>query len=107
MAVNDCDVIRQGVEPRADGLGIAARTEVVGAKPRDRLGRLDPVRAAEKREEVLRMVREDGGATSFRPVRSAGTACEVFASTVTVFRYQVDSRAKAAKAGKRAASISP
>ena len=46
------------------------------------------------------MVREDGGATLV-PVRSAGTACEVFASTVTVFRYQVDSRAKAAKAGKR------
>ena len=34
MAVNDCDVIRQGVEPRADGLGIAARTEVVEAESR-------------------------------------------------------------------------
>ena len=46
-----------------------------------------------------------GIASGLSPVSSAGTARSVKSATVLALRYQVESRAKLAKAGKRSALI--
>ena len=89
----------------ARSLDLAA--EILRTDVGDRLLDVQPVGAAEQREDAVRLVGGDrqGRPGGLLPVMIAGTARPVKSATVVLLRYQVACRARAAKWGKRRASI--